>query len=948
MHRHTPTVVVLDPRGALVREVAYHLRSAQDAIEPRIHQHVHDAPGHRVQSRDPRFFARYERGVSQLANQATVFSLTSGVLLSDNVDAGWRLRLAGEAGQDLEDWDPTFNHLRTTYDALMRPVSEFESTSGAQRRTACFTYAGADALAARYNGCGQLVRIDDGAGSVCLRAFSLLGQCLEHRRRFLEDPQPPDWPEGEAERDALLEPQSALTRLRHNALGEATGHVDATGNQYMQRQTVGGALSGASIQLLGSDDELVLVSDIHYSIFGEIEQQTAGNGVITRATFEPETGWLQTLRAQIPGEPPLQRLVYAYDPLGNPLRISDEAQPIRFFRQQRVAAIQLYQYDTLGQLIEATGRQRVNVAYGPQLPAFVSPVDASQLEPYRQTFAYDPGGNLLTLNHHAASGDRTERTAVATASNRSLPWGEAGQAPGDDEVNAAYNPSGHLRALQRGQILQWDAHHRLRQVTQVARRAAPDDMELYAYDSDGQRVRKIRTAAAASVNRRHETRYLPALEVRSSADEVLQVISVQAGRCAVQVLHWDTGRPKGIAQDQLRFWLVDHLGSGMLELDRNGALISQELHFAYGGTAWWAGRDSVEAGYKTRRYSGRERDATGLYYYGARYYMPWRQRWLSADPGGVVDGLNLYRMVGGNPIGYVDVEGLAKVRVTPMQRVQATLAGLGRAAVKKSAGAGAKWLAKKTLQGVLGQTARYPLVVIAGAAAGFAGGRAAARVLASHDPAGALGKLPILAAGAIGFAVGSAVGFTAPDPVGVVEGIVKSFGSSTAGAIVSDIGPSLSPHIDSWRALAVTTFAKLGGNVAKGAASTMLSDIGPMVNTVVGGAIKKGVGFSVKRLGRVGDRFKPGQRHAIGLPTRRGLVAGGVLLAQKAATDLVYKLANAEFDHGLTQVFGDEASGSALREGLGGMKPVKELAAIGKYAYKERGGSGAASHLHSR
>ena len=57
------------------------------------------------------------------------------------------------------------------------------------------------------------------------------------------------------------------------------------------------------------------------------------------------------------------------------------------------------------------------------------------------------------------------------------------------------------------------------------------------------------------------------------------------------------------------------------------------------------------------RYSGKERDATGLYYYGFRYYHSERGRWLNADPAGEVDGLNLYRMVRNNPISKVDDYG---------------------------------------------------------------------------------------------------------------------------------------------------------------------------------------------------------------------------------------------------------------------------------------------------
>ncbi|WP_226857742.1 RHS repeat-associated core domain-containing protein, partial [Enterobacter cloacae complex sp. P31C] len=61
------------------------------------------------------------------------------------------------------------------------------------------------------------------------------------------------------------------------------------------------------------------------------------------------------------------------------------------------------------------------------------------------------------------------------------------------------------------------------------------------------------------------------------------------------------------------------------------------------------------------RYSGKERDATGLYHYGYRYYQPWSGRWLSADPAGTVDGLNLFRMCRNNPVTLVDSSGLAPV-----------------------------------------------------------------------------------------------------------------------------------------------------------------------------------------------------------------------------------------------------------------------------------------------
>lgn len=46
-----------------------------------------------------------------------------------------------------------------------------------------------------------------------------------------------------------------------------------------------------------------------------------------------------------------------------------------------------------------------------------------------------------------------------------------------------------------------------------------------------------------------------------------------------------------------------------------------------------------------------------MYYYGYRYYQPWIGRWLSADPAGTIDGLNLYRMVRNNPVTLHDPDG---------------------------------------------------------------------------------------------------------------------------------------------------------------------------------------------------------------------------------------------------------------------------------------------------
>ncbi|HFT1740737.1 TPA: RHS repeat-associated core domain-containing protein, partial [Vibrio vulnificus] len=140
--------------------------------------------------------------------------------------------------------------------------------------------------------------------------------------------------------------------------------------------------------------------------------------------------------------------------------------------------------------------------------------------------------------------------------------------------------------------------------------------------------------------------------------EDLHVLVIGQGDArTTRVLHWAQGKPASLENDALRYSVDNHLGSGALELNQEADILTQEEYYPFGGTAVWSAKSQTEAKYKTIRYSGKERDTTGLYYYGYRYYAPWLCRWLNPDPAGTVDGLNLFRMVGNNPVTLQDADG---------------------------------------------------------------------------------------------------------------------------------------------------------------------------------------------------------------------------------------------------------------------------------------------------
>lgn len=642
----TPNCIAIDGRGMPVRRITYW---RQDLSEPetRVTIQQHDAAGRLVAQQDPRLLA----DASAPANLVSIYSLSGKVLSTVSVDAGWRVGLSGEAGQALSGWDGRGSQRSTEYDDQVRPIAVFEQAiDDGLLCTERFAYGGGDPAFSAGNQCGQLIRHDDPAGTQLFEEFGLAGEVLQQTRHFLQTLESPDWPEPISERDTLLEPGAGFTaRARFNPLGEAIEQTDAKGNRQMISHTVDGLLHEVRLQLAKDVAPKVLVSAIQYNAHGQTEQETAGNGVITSLEYAAEDGRLTRLQAKR-GNDTLQDLRYGYDPVGNVLSIEDAALPIRYFANQRIEPVNRYVYDSLYQLIKATGWEAGGSNQGPTFSRFDDPASCAN---YSQFYRYDRGDNLLELTHDGPQ-SHGHRLVAAAQSNRCLPVIN-GVEPSEEDFHNSFDANGNLLNLQPGQVLRWDLRNQLREVRPVV-----NDREGYVYGADGMRVRKVRSTQTNARTLISEVRYLPGLELRthSGTGEALQVITVQAGRSSVRVLHWESEPPKDISNDQYRYNLNDHLGSCALELDSSGDIISQERYHPFGTNAAFAGRDEVEASYKTVRYSGQERDATRLYYYGFRYYIPWLQRWPNPDPAGTIDGLNIYRFAKNNPSSGYDDQGL--------------------------------------------------------------------------------------------------------------------------------------------------------------------------------------------------------------------------------------------------------------------------------------------------
>ncbi|WP_306210107.1 RHS repeat-associated core domain-containing protein [Actinoplanes sp. RD1] len=104
---------------------------------------------------------------------------------------------------------------------------------------------------------------------------------------------------------------------------------------------------------------------------------------------------------------------------------------------------------------------------------------------------------------------------------------------------------------------------------------------------------------------------------------------------------------------------TDAIGSVIGLVDAAGAGAS----YAYQpfGTTTVTGDDGGNA----LRFTGREDDATGLYFYRQRYYSPALQRFASEDPLGPDGGVNLHEYAANRPTALIDPMGTKPISLTP-------------------------------------------------------------------------------------------------------------------------------------------------------------------------------------------------------------------------------------------------------------------------------------------
>lgn len=407
-------------------------------------------------------------------------------------------------------------------------------------------------------------------------------------------------------------------------------------------------------------DSAPFVTNIDYNAKGQRELIEYANGAHTTSIYDPLTFrlvHLKTTRASDGAH--LQDLTYAYDPVGNVTSIADAAQQTVYFKNQVVSASGNYVYDAVYRLLKADGREHVGNPEHPEtnyndVPRVRLPLpgDGHAMRNYREQYRYDAVGNILEVIHSAANGSWTRHYHYRQIeANDRLTSTSVGQT----EDRYEYDPHGNMTQMQHLPSMKWDFKDQLASTQARVVRDAVAETTYYVYDSGGQRVRKVVEADCG--RRRAERVYIGGFEIYRE----YRGDSVSLERTTLQVT--DEKRLVALVETcgeetTIRFQFDNHLRSSCVELDDAGAVITYEEYYPYGSTSYQAGRSVAEVSRKRYRFTGKERDeATGLYYHGARYYVPWLGRWSATDPAGLVDGTNIYQYCSSNPTRLHDPSG---------------------------------------------------------------------------------------------------------------------------------------------------------------------------------------------------------------------------------------------------------------------------------------------------
>ncbi|WP_027159875.1 RHS repeat-associated core domain-containing protein [Methylobacter luteus] len=311
------------------------------------------------------------------------------------------------------------------------------------------------------------------------------------------------------------------------------------------------------------------------------------------------------------------------------------------------------------------------------------------------SFSYDDELRLTQSSTDAGNGQDTETFTLNAVGNRT----EHSRVLGDwnydannrltdkglllDAVSYDYDDSGNLiRKSEIGQVRQYgyDTQNRLIEVKD----GSGNLIARYGYDLFDRRIWKeqYRDRSGNTLAQARRSYYLYADEgliAESRQDITLDANESVSANAEPAIASQYAPRPdaefttgllfvktkNSNGDDTVAYYHHDHLETPIQATDKNGNVVWSAQYNVFGRAtittpAATLDRPTISS---DLRLPGQVEDAeTGLHYNWHRYYEPGLGRYVTADPIGLLDGVNRYAYVRGNPANWSDPSGLFEVK----------------------------------------------------------------------------------------------------------------------------------------------------------------------------------------------------------------------------------------------------------------------------------------------
>ncbi|MEK6714818.1 MAG: LamG-like jellyroll fold domain-containing protein, partial [Candidatus Omnitrophota bacterium] len=315
------------------------------------------------------------------------------------------------------------------------------------------------------------------------------------------------------------------------------------------------------------------VNDISYNSKGQIKTIQYGNATQTDYTYGQDLRLSQILTRHEAQGTTLQNLNYVFDKNGNITTLTDNLR----------SNIRTYIYDDLDRLTTAQN-----------VPAV--------------------GGGYTTFNYQYDSiGNMTYKSdvGVMTYGSTSLTTGGFIQPHALTSAGGysyQYDANGNM-TVGKNKTMQYDAENRLVKVdTYAVAGGLRVGEETYLYDGDGGRVRKTKDDGGGTIS---STTYIGSLYEVDSNGIIRKHIFAGANRvCTIM-------KDEAGGTTDASYYHSDHLGSSNVITDSSGNQVEQYEYSPYGAVA--SSIVSRPSSLVRHKFTGKELDSTGLYFYGARY-----------------------------------------------------------------------------------------------------------------------------------------------------------------------------------------------------------------------------------------------------------------------------------------------------------------------------------------